>query len=319
MAESSWPSGTIAARQRIICDNDYGGDPDGLVQLAHHLLCPGVDIRCVIGSSEAPFVTPWAVSVGEAVDAAQRVTELTRRGDVPVVAGPSAPLLTTGGPQPGAAVDAIIAEAMRDDTSLPLFVTCGAGLTSVASAWLTEPRIGQRLTVIWIGGNEHAGLGEPPVGALSPEYNCGIDVGAAQVVFNDSDLDVWQVPRNAYRQVLASRAELLVRMRAQGPLGTHLFDALGAMVERMASFGIDLGEIYVLGDSPLVLLTALWSGFDPAPSSSEWVVRPRPRIDAAGNYEPDPDGPPMHIFTRLDTRLLLEDLYTRLALFAATE
>jgi purine nucleosidase len=48
-------------------------------------------------------------------------------------------------------------------------------------------------------------------------------------VFNDSDIDIWQVPRNVYRTVLASRAELLVHLRSSGTLGRHLFDALGSV------------------------------------------------------------------------------------------
>lgn len=32
-----------AARLGGISDNDYSGDPDGLFQLAHHLLSPSVD------------------------------------------------------------------------------------------------------------------------------------------------------------------------------------------------------------------------------------------------------------------------------------
>jgi hypothetical protein len=34
----------ITPRQRIIIDNDFGGDPDGLFQLAHHLASPSVEI-----------------------------------------------------------------------------------------------------------------------------------------------------------------------------------------------------------------------------------------------------------------------------------
>ena len=37
-------------RFRVISDNDYAGDPDGLFQLAHHLLSPSVEMRAVIGS-----------------------------------------------------------------------------------------------------------------------------------------------------------------------------------------------------------------------------------------------------------------------------
>ncbi len=103
------------------------------------------------------------------------------------------------------ATTAIIDEAMRDDADLPLFVTCGAGLTEVASAWLLEPRIGARLVLVWIGGNEHTDLAKPPPDTSGLEYNLNIDPLAAEVVFNDSDIPIWQVPRNMYRDVLASR------------------------------------------------------------------------------------------------------------------
>ena len=37
-------------RYRVISDNDYSGDPDGLFQLVHALLSPSLDVRAVIGS-----------------------------------------------------------------------------------------------------------------------------------------------------------------------------------------------------------------------------------------------------------------------------
>jgi hypothetical protein len=40
----------ITPRMRVIVDNDFSGDPDGLFQLAHLVLSPSVDIRAIIGS-----------------------------------------------------------------------------------------------------------------------------------------------------------------------------------------------------------------------------------------------------------------------------
>ena len=40
----------VTPRMRVIIDNDFSGDPDGLFQLAHHLLSPSVEIRGIIGS-----------------------------------------------------------------------------------------------------------------------------------------------------------------------------------------------------------------------------------------------------------------------------
>jgi inosine-uridine nucleoside N-ribohydrolase len=316
----TWSAEAMRRRVRVISDNDYCGDPDGLVQLAHHYLSPSVDLRCVIGSRIADYDTAAGVTAAdESVAAARRVAELCGRDDVPILAGSNDALIAATEPRPSAAADAIIAEAMRDDAEFPLFVCCGGGLTNIASAWLMEPRIAERLTLVWIGGREHEDLAEAPPNSLSPEYNTRIDIVAAQVVFNDSHLAFWQVPRDAYAQVLASRAELLVRMRTQGPLGAHLYDELGRMVDLMEEFGLPMGEAYVLGDNPLVLLTALLSAFtDPRPSSSRWVVRPRPRLLDTGDYgDPVAGAPPLRIFTDLDTRLLLEDLYAKLALHAA--
>jgi inosine-uridine nucleoside N-ribohydrolase len=311
MVDDGWPVDGIARRVRVITDNDYGGDPDGLVELAHQLLSPNVELRAVIGSH---LRTGWNPSPGVAVAAARAVVELSGRTDVPVVSGADRGLDDHGTPAASDAVAAIVTEAMRDDVGTPLFVTCGAGLTALASAWLIEPRIAARLTVIWIGGSEHDGHGDPPPGEGPLEYNLAIDPIAAQVVFNDSDIDIWQVPRNVYRTVLASRAELLVHMRSSGPLGRHLFDALGSVAAMAGPLGVHLGETYILGDSPLVLLTALQSSFHPDPSSSAYVSMPCPRISDSGAYEPDPDGRNIRVYRTLDTRLLLADLFAKLAL-----
>lgn len=314
----TWEADAIRRRVRVISDNDYCGDPDGIVQLAHHYLSPSVDLRCVIGSQLSEhYQGSNPTGPADSVGAAQRIAELTGREDVPIVAAAREGLTSPSEPRSSAASDAIVAEAMRDDTDVPLYVTCGGGLSSLASAWLTEPQIAPRMTVVWIGGREHDGLAEPAPGDLGVEYNTSIDLVAAQVVFNDSDLAIWQVPRDAYKQVLASRAEMLVRMRSQGALGAHLYDELGRGVDMIEGYGVSMGEAYVLGDSPLVLLTALLGGYDPRPTSSRWVDMPRPRLLESGAYEQRDDGPPLRVFTQLDTRLLLEDLYAKLALHAA--
>jgi hypothetical protein len=126
------------------------------------------------------------------------------------------------------------------------------------------------------------------------------------------------VPRDAYRQVLASHTELHERMRPHGELGRHLFEEVVGFHDRFAQLGFPMGETYLLGDSPLVLLTALTSSFDPSPSSSVSVPCPRQHVDDNGNYGAPAGGPPIRVFTRLDTRLLLEDLYAKLAHWAAS-
>jgi inosine-uridine nucleoside N-ribohydrolase len=143
-------------------------------------------------------------------------------------------------------------------------------------------------------------------------YNTRIDIPAAQVVFASS-IPLWQVPRDVYRQAIISYAELDARVRPLGEIGRHLMASLDRVVESSAAESRDLGEVYVLGDNPLVLLTALQSAFEPDASSSSYVTLPTPRIDDEGEYVVLSDGRPMRVYTRIDTRLMFEDLLTKLA------
>ncbi len=315
-----WPIADIRPRFRVISDNDYSGDPDGLVQLAHHLLSPDVEIRAVLGTHLREG-DPWngpGDSAAHAVVAAQQIVDLCGlTGKVPVIKGSAVKIADTKTPADSDAARFIVDEAMRDDTDLPLFVVCGASLTEIASAYLLEPRIADRLTVVWIGGGEHAELAPTPAGAPLMEYNLDQDIDAGMVVFNESNLRVWQVPRDRYRQVLASRSELIARMAPAGALGRHLFEALGKVSTMVAQLGMSTGESYALGDSPLVLLTALQSAFEPDTAGSIWVTKPCPTLNRDGSYTENPVGRPLRVYTRLDVRALLEDLYAKLSLHAA--
>src|SRR4051794_35620765 len=142
-------------RFRVVSDNDYSGDPDGLYQLVHLLLSPSVDVRGVIGSHLAPGDEhdPSDHTADNALREARKVLELLGRDDVEAVAGSNRGL----GDTPSRGAELIVREAMRDDTEAPLYVTLGAGLTELASAYRLEPAIAGRLTAVWIGGPEYAG------------------------------------------------------------------------------------------------------------------------------------------------------------------
>ncbi|MFD4960055.1 nucleoside hydrolase [Microbacterium sp. NPDC058389] len=326
-AERTWTLGTTpwqrippvgAPRARVIIDNDFSGDPDDLYQLVHHLLSPSVDIRLVVASHLRPD-DPFDPSGRSAQNAAAVVRDVFARMGLTsaevVVAGSDAPLRDRATPQPAPAVDAIIAEALRDDVSTPLFYVAGGGLTDIASACLVEPRIAERLTLVWIGGAEHDGLAGAPPNPMPIEYNLLIDPVAGQVVFGDSTIPVWQVPRDVYRQCLVSDAELRVRVAGTGPLGRYLYDEVAVVTTMIATHLGGASESYALGDSPLVLLTALQSVFEPDPSSSRYVTRPTPALGDDGAYLDVPDARPMRVYTWVDTRLMFEDFYLKLAEF----
>lgn len=305
-------------RARVIIDNDFSGDPDDLFQLVHHLLSPSVEIPLVIGSHLRDG-DPFDGGPDTASNAVRVVADVFARmgltSDDVIVRGSEAPLKDRHTPQPAPAVDALIAEALRDDPR-PLFFVAGGGLTDLASAYLVEPRIAERLTVVWIGGGEHEDLAVPPPGAMPIEYNLLIDPVAAQVVFGDSELTLWQVPRDVYRQCLVSEAELRLRVASAGPLGAYLYEEVAEVMLRAEAEGRGPAETYALGDSPLILLTALQSLFEADSSSSRHVRVPTPRIGDDGQYVARPDGREMRVYTWVDTRLMFEDFYLKLREFS---
>lgn len=313
--EGSFP----APRTRVIIDNDFSGDPDDLYQLVHHLLSPAVEIRAVIAShlrrDDPMDPSPDTAANAEAVtrDVFARMGlesgEIIHRGAARALEGVSEPHDTP-------AARAIIAEALRDDVETPLFFVAGGGLTDLASAYLLEPSIASRLTLIWIGGAEHDGLASPPPKAMPIEYNLLIDVVAGQVIFGAQELEIWQVPRDVYRQCLVSETELRRRVASVGPLGRYLYDEVRYELGRVHAYGLPVSESYALGDSPLVLLTALRSVFEPDASSSFHVVKPTPAITAEGAYRPLSDSRPMRVYTQVDVRLMFEDFYLKLEEFA---
>jgi purine nucleosidase len=325
MAGVAGGTGALAAispppRLRVILDNDFAGDPDGLFQLAHHLLCRSVRIPLIIGSH-----LPAGFSSGhDARDAAGRAAELIAlmglAGRYHPIAGAEGPIATRAAWTPSPATAAIVQEAMREDTHEPLVYAAGAGLTELALAWLAEPRIGRRIRLIWIGGNPHPAPGAtPPAAPGGPEFNTSIDMLAAQILFNESDIEIWQVPSDAYSQMLFSNAEL-EELGATGPLGAWLKARVDAVPEMFAKIPgvppVAASDAYVLGDSPLVTLTALVPPMQPDPASSTYRLMPTPRLLVDGGYAPRADGRPMRVYTHVDAGLTFRDMLARFRLAA---
>jgi hypothetical protein len=195
----------------------------------------------------------------------------------------------------------IVREAMRADER-PLFVTFLGPLTDLASAYLLEPRIAGRLTAIWIGGGAY------PEGGV--EFNLSNDIHAVNVVFA-SGIEVWQVPKNVYEMMAVSLAELEARVRPCGAIGEYLCDQLHehAATEQPRKNPFRSGETWVLGDNPAVGLILYEHRF-----CFEW--RCAPHISPDMTYHHTGRNRPIRVYGSIDSRLILEDMYAKLRLFA---
>lgn len=300
-------------RARVLITNDLAGDLDGLYATVHALLSPSTDLRAIVGTGTSMPSESASHAVAVANDIL-RMMKLT--GKVPVHLGASGRIKDAAVPIPSPGTQAIIAEAMRTDTTLPLTITVGAGLTEVASALMIEPMIAGKFTLIWIGGG-------PPDNSAPLEYNFNIDPLAAMHVFNQSQVPIWQIPSDVYAQCMISASELQAHVAPHGEIGAWLYDKVASGSEWLRQNKLNTGENWTLGDSPLVLLTALtaWipnlSGgklaFDMTGSSrfdSIYV----PELARSGIYTPRTSGRKMRLYRTVDTRMMFGDLFAKMQL-----
>jgi len=281
------------ASARVIIDNDFAGDPDGLAALAHQLLTPKTRTVLVTSSALNP---KFGGHAGDSAEEGRRIaSELIQRlritDTIPVVAGAEKAGLPTGD-NVSAAARAIVAEAERDDP-LPLFFTCGGPLTNLAAALRLQPAIVKRMTVVWIGGGPY------PKGGW--EYNLATDVDAARYVIEQSNAPLWQVPQNAYRQMQYSVAEMGEDLRPISAFTQWLY----AQFTNPPSF-VDVGGAWPLGDSPLVLLTAI------SQESSVHRDQPAHRITSTLAYGDAIPGRTVRVYETLDARLTFADFLAHL-------
>lgn len=196
----------------------------------------------------------------------------------------------------------IVREAMKDDDR-PLYAIFLGPLTDMACALLMEPKIASRMTAIWIGGGRY------PSGGI--EFNLGNDINAVNVVFQ-SKLEVWQVPKNVYEMMPLSLAELEYKVAPCGAIGEYLLQQLDehAHEEIPRTSPFRTGETWVVGDSPAVGLLLYEHRFE-----FDWTEAPLVTDDMA--YIHTKLNRPIRVYKHIDSRLILDDFFAKLALFHA--
>ena len=283
----------VAKLTRVIVDNDYAGDPDGLVALAHQLLTESTEVVAITGTTlTPPHDMPGGVP-GSAQSAAREVVQwLTPTTEPAVPADTSTPFLElTSIPD----ASRVILDEAEKSSDLPLFVTCGGPLTNIAAALREDPTLADRMTLCWIGGGAH------PEGGW--EYNLALDTPAAQFVFNESSAEIHQFPLTTYRQCAFSIAELEFVLSGGGPFGAWLYEKF-----TNPPTAIRIGDHWPQGDSPVVLTTALGT------ESSSTRRLPVPWIADDLSYGAHPHPREMILYDRVDTRLLFSDFAARISL-----
>jgi hypothetical protein len=223
----------------LVVDNDFGGDPDGLVALAHILLRCGPDVTVLVTSSPldpglaaaASADSPTTASRGR--ELAEELLELMGITDVRVITGTEAPGTSEG--QVNAAAREIVETSARCERTT---ILCGGPLTNIAAALRLDPALADRAMLVWVGGTLAA--------AGHGEYNSETDAASAVEVVA-SGMPLVRIPYEEYTQMTVSVDAVKNDLAAASPVGSWL-------AERLLDVPpfVQLGSTLTLGDSVLV-------------------------------------------------------------------
>ncbi|WP_440897591.1 nucleoside hydrolase [Amphibacillus sp. Q70] len=290
---------------RVIINTDCANEADDHFAIVHALLTPKFIVKGIVaGHFENRPDQGKQKSMNESYDEINKVLSLMDKKEiVDVYKGACHALTDETNPSMSEGAQFIVEEALRDDP-LPLFVLNLGAITDLATAYLIEPKIEERLTAIWIGG------GKWPVGGF--EFNLMQDIHAANALFK-SKMQFWQVPKDVYKKVRTTLSELQLRVMPYGKVGNFLFKQ---MIEFNEAHGDNLefpeGESWVLGDQPVVSLLIEFHEH-----SYDW--RPAPLVSKEMFYIHEKNNEPINnrpirVYNDVDSRMTLEDLFSKLVI-----
>jgi len=287
-------------RIRLIINTDAKNEADDQYAIAHALLTPRFEIAGIIA---AHFGTGTPTTMEESYEEIHKVLRLMKLDDAaPVYRGATHALPDERTSVMSDGAELLIREAMKDEDK-PLYAIFLGTLTDLAAAYLQEPRIAERLTAIWIGGGAYPDGGD--------EFNMSMDRHAANIVFG-SPIPLWQVPKNVYKMMRVSLAELAVRVRPHGEIGRYLYEQLEAF-NRLPHHSMrwPKGEMWHLGDSPAVGLLLEDHEYD-----YDLIEPPFVRDDLSYTSRTEPAPRRIRAYRSIDARFVLEDMYAKLQLHA---
>lgn len=189
------------------------------------------------------------------------------------------------------AVDDLIARAMEGTS--PLYVMAIAAPTNIASALVLEPRLRERIVVIWLGGHPYSW----PTSA--DEFNMRQDPAASRVLF-DSGVPLVHLPcKNVAEHLRTTIYEFDHYLARRNPLCTYLQNLLKEYVQRKELLSKPVWDIA----APAFLIQPAW-----IPT----VVQPCPILTKDLGWQQDDSRHPVRIATDALRDPIFADLFAKL-------
>ncbi|MDP6581103.1 MAG: nucleoside hydrolase [Vicinamibacterales bacterium] len=206
-----------SGRLRAVLDTDTFNEIDDQYAVAYSLLSP--ERLSVEAIYAAPFVNDRARSAAEGM--AKSYEEILRLlsffddvDDSIALRGSDRFFERRDRPVESPAARDLIERGLAPGDG-PLYVLTIGGPVNVSSAILMEPKIKERIVVVWLGGT-------PQYWPSASEFNLRQDVIASQVLF-DSGVPLVQIPtKNVAEHLRTTVPELDQHMRGRSRLGDYL-------------------------------------------------------------------------------------------------
>ncbi len=207
-----------AGRVRAVLDTDTYNEIDDQYAVVYAMLSRDrIDLEA---NTAAPFHNARSDGPGDGMEKSyEEIGRVLERLDHPMggfaFRGATSYLPDATTPVKSEAVDRIIDLAMSSDE--PLYVLPIGAITNIASALLLEPKLVEKIVVVWLGGNQQDL-------ARASEFNLKQDIHASRLVF-DCGVPLVHVPcQRAAAMLRTTRAEIEHYVRGRGPIGDYLAD-----------------------------------------------------------------------------------------------
>jgi inosine-uridine nucleoside N-ribohydrolase len=295
-ARLALPKGKVAA----VLDTDTYNEIDDQFAVAYAALSPEhIDLQAVYA---APYLNDRSTSASDGMQKSYEeilriLARLNRKHEGFAFKGSERFFPAAGKPVESAAARDLVTKAMAPRAG-PLYVLTVGAPTNVSSALLLEPRIKDRIVVVWLGG-------QPYDYPTAREFNLFQDLHASRVLY-DSGVPLLNVPtRNVSEHLRTTIVEVEYFLKGRSPIASYL-----------------CSEFLAYARSQKVKLTYPWSKVIWDISCVAWMINPAwvpskvvpsPKLTDDFKYQNAPGRHPVRVATWVNRDAVFNDLFSKLA------
>lgn len=232
------PTGKV----RMVLDTDTYNEVDDQFALTYALQSPDrLDVEAVYA---APFKNNRAPDPAEGMQQSyDEILRILERLDVSpdgfALRGSTTYVPDADTPVESEAAADLVERGMRDGGD-PLYVVAIGAITNVAAALMMEPRLVEKVVVLWLGG-------QPLYWPWASHFNLGQDLHASRLVF-DCGVPLVHFPCDGVAShMLTNLLEIDAYVRGRGAIGDHLADTYKAYFDDHTARTKEIWDIITIG------------------------------------------------------------------------